>query len=423
VGFLPIWNQAQLALEDDYERGLRLVHGLDADIVTCPAAWSQPDALDRLAELQARGIDLLIVYVLNGMSASQQTLIGARATVPVALWALPTNYSFPSTANAVGVLRERGRRVRMVYSDGDPAMVVPQLGVMARVAFTIHQLQHCRIGTLGDLFVNLSAGYYHPDTLMDRLGPQVVHIRLNEFNTFLAAAAEDDGAVQDEINRLRARCDIGVDNVMLTKALHFHRALQRATEKERLTAIALECHTELTPLYGINPCLGFAEETCPYLIGCEGDVVMAANLLLLRYLTGQQAFLGDIYSLRDGVLTLVHCGADWRLAGSGGVRVAGQLAPATVGLATRMAMCVPDLPAGPVNVTRLHGPASNRLDVAAGAVIECSTEERLVVRVRLDNPQGFLQNVCGNHYALSYGDVRPHMRLLSDWLGLQMTEM
>jgi len=423
VGFLPIWNQPKLPLQDDYERGLRLVHSLDADIVTGAPAWSQPEVLDRLEELEAQRIDLLVAYVLSGMSSTQQALIGARAIVPVALWALPTSYSFPSTANALGGLRERGRRVRMVYSDGDPAAVIPQLDVMARVAFAIHQLGRCRIGTLGDLFSNLSAAHYHPDTLMDRLGPQVVHIRLSELNRILSSIAQDDGEAQDQIIRLRACCDVRVSDAILAKAMRIHRALKHVAETQRLTAIALECHTELTPLYGINPCLGFAEEPCPYLIGCEGDVVMTVNLLMARYLTGREAVVGDIYSLADGVLTLVHCGGDRRLARGGSVAIVEQQAPETVGLATRMAVCLPELPAGPATVTRLHGPGCDRLDVAAGAVIESCTDERLVVKVRLDDPRRFLEHVCGNHYALVYGDVRPHLRILADWLGLQITEM
>jgi L-fucose isomerase-like protein len=423
VGFLPIWNRAKLPLEDDYERGLGLIQGLDADIVATAPAWSQPEVLDRLEELQAQSIDLLVVYVLNGMSSYQQTLAGARSTVPVALWALPTSYSFPSAANAVGVLRERDRRVRMVYSDGDPAVVIPQLEVMARAAFALHELQRSRIGTLGDLFPNLPGAHYHPDTLMDLLGPQVVHIRLSELHAVHGAIRPDDPSVEEEMGRFRARYEVQVGDQMLARAVRFHRSLQQIAERQRLTAIAMECHTELTPLYGINPCIGFAGEACPFLIGCEGDVVMAVNLLMLRYLTGQEGYLGDIYSLKDGVITLVHCGGDWRLARGGRVAIVEQMAPETVGLATRMAICLPQLPSGPVTVTRLHGPRCDRLDVATGTVLESNTEQRLAVRVQLDSPQRFLEKVSGNHYALVYGDARPHLRVLADWLNLQLTEI
>jgi len=422
VGFLPIGNMRKLALQDDYDQGVRLVRTLDADVVESPVVWSQPEVLEGLAELQAKGIDLLVVYVLNGMSSAQQTLAGARSSVPVILWALPTNYSFPSTANAVGVLRERGRRVRMVTGDGDPASVVPLLNMMARVAYTITRLQNSRIGTLGDIFPNLSASHYHPDVLMDRLGPQVIHITLAEFNTFLATVAENDPVILDEIDRFRSRLDVRVDETMLRKALRFHHALESAVEKHRLTAAVLECHTELTPLYGINLCIGFADERCPYLIGCEGDVVMSAQMLMLRYLTGRDSCAGDIYSLREGMLTLMHCGADCRMASDEKAAIMEQNAPDTVGLTTKMAMCVPNLLPGDVTVTRLHGRSCDQLHVASGEVIECDTRERLVLHVRLNNPEGFLEHVCGNHYVVTYGDVRPGLRLLADWLSLDITE-
>ena len=422
VGFLPIGRVQTNGLQDEYERGINLAHQLDADIVESPLVWSQPQVLDGLADLQAQGIDILVEYVLHGMSSPQQTLAGAKSTVPVVLWALPTNYSFPSAANAVGVLRERGRRVKMVVSDADPDSVLPQLNMMARVAFTLARLRESRIGTLGDVFPNLTAAQYHPDVLADRLGPQVVHITLAQFNTFLSALNENDPAIDEEIRRLRASFDVRVEDPLLRKAIRVHWALRDVVQEHRLTAVALECHTELTPLFGINPCFGFADDNRDYLISGEGDVVMGVNMLMLQLLTRKEPYLGDIYAVQDGVLTLIHCGTDCRSARREEVVIMEQTAPDTVGLKTKMAMCVPNLAPGEVTVTRLHGQAHNQLHVALGEIIETDTRERLAVHVRLRNPQAYLEHVCGNHYLVSYGDLRPQLRLLCEWLDIDITD-
>ncbi len=71
---------------------------------------------------------------------------------------------------------------------------------------------------------------------------------------------------------------------------------------------------------------------------------------------------------------------------------------------------------------RLHGQTCTQLHVAPGELIGSDTRERLIVQIRLDNPRSFLEQVCGNHYVVIYGDVRPHLRLLGEWLGLDITE-
>jgi L-fucose isomerase-like protein len=62
--------------------------------------------------------------------------------------------------------------------------------------------------------------------------------------------------------------------------------------------------------------MGFIEDA--YTLACEGDVMLCISLLLVRYLTGQGAYVGDLYDLDlDGILTLIHCGAPASLASTG----------------------------------------------------------------------------------------------------------
>lgn len=89
IGLPPIGLIRNEALQKDYELGLNLVHQLDAQIMGSPLVWSQPDALDGVANLQMQGIDLLVQYVWNGMSAEQQTLAGMESQAPTVLWRCP----------------------------------------------------------------------------------------------------------------------------------------------------------------------------------------------------------------------------------------------------------------------------------------------------------------------------------------------
>jgi L-fucose isomerase-like protein len=426
IGFLPVGLFRNESLKKDYQLGLDLVRQLDAHVVESPLVWSQPDVLDNVASLQAQGIDLLVLYVLNGMSAEQQTLAGVKSQVPTVLWALPTNYSFASAVSAIGALRDRGHRARLVVADEDPSSVLPEIDLMARAAFTISHLQQARLGTLGGIFPNLPAASYHPDILADTLGPQVIHIPIAMLSAFLSGIDETECQVDQYVQRLKQKNEVRVDRDLLNKAIRFHLALKRLVSVHRLTGVVMECHTELTPMFGINPCLGYADPDRDYLIGCEGDVLAAVNVLLMWLLVGREPCLGDVYSVRDGIVTLFHCGAACGASTAGEAVILEQAAPDNPGLQmspdTKMAMCIPILPPGEVTLTRLHGQKCNQMHVAAGTLIEADAAERLKLRIRLHQPEAFVQQVCGNHYVMSYGDARPGLRVVCEWLGINLTE-
>jgi len=384
--------------------------------------WEQPRVLDAVFDLRCSDIDVLVVYVLHGMSAEQQTLAGVKSEVPTVLWALPTNYSFSSCISARGALRDRGRKVALVFSPDDDSRAVAEIEMAARAAYAMEQLKRCRIGTLGGIFPNLPADQYHRDTVADKVGPQVVHLPVARLRQQLDAVSPEDEAVVKEMARLRKRFDVRVDDALLGKAARIDHALRRLSREERLNAICLECHTELAPLFGINPCLGFADESCPYIPVCEGDVVRGVNALMLHLLTGEVPCMGDAMGVRDGILTLSHCGAPCAWGSDGDVVIAEQRAPAHVGVETKLAMCRPMIGCGRVTLTRLHGQELEQLHVGVGDIVDASNDDLVTVRVGLANADGFLDGMCGNHYLIAGGDVRSRLGLLCEWLGIEVIE-
>jgi L-fucose isomerase-like protein len=422
IGFLPLGRLNDDGLRRDYDLGRELVHGLDADVVEGPLTWTQADVLDRVAELNCADIDLLVLYVLHGMSAEQQTLAGVKANVPAILWGLPTNYSFSSCASAVGALRERGRIATVVSAPVGDSTVVPKLDFVARVAFAMEQLKRCRIGTIGGIFPNLPADQYHRDTVADRIGPQVIHLPITHVQQALSEIPELDPMISELVAKLQGRFKVRANGSLLRKAARFHLALHNLARAERLTAVGLECHTEVTPLFGINPCLGFADPERTYLPVCEGDVVHGVHMLMLNLLTGMDSYVGDTMSLHDGVLTLGHCGSGCRWTRANDAVIAELRAPGHVGVDTDMAICIPQIPPGDTTVTRLYGRALDHMHLSYGEIVGSDTSERLIVHVRLNDPDAFMDEISGNHYVLTPGDLRPQLQLLCKWLGVTVHE-
>jgi L-fucose isomerase-like protein len=422
IGYLPIGRLRTEELRGEHHRGLTIVRRLDADLQEIGPAWSQPEVLDAVSALRSAGMDALVVHVLEGMSAEQQVQAALASAVPTALWALPTNYSFSSAVSAIGALRERDARAELVVADAEPDSVVPRLQQFAWSAHALSRLRGCRIGALGGLFPNLSAAHYHAGILSDALGVQVVRIPLAQVKASLESPEFDEASLDRGVLALRRSCDASVEDDLLRRALRFHLAIGAIASAHRLAAVTLDCFTELIPLFGVNPCLGFADPDREYLIACEGDAVIGACMLMLQFLGAGEPWLGDVFSVRGDILTLVHCGGSSALCGSGPLRCARQTAPATVGSPTAMAMCVPSLEPGDVTLTRLHGRGCDRLHVARGEVVSCDTQERLSVRIRLSDPAGFLAAVCGNHYVVSRGDQRPGISLIGRWLRMEVSE-
>jgi L-fucose isomerase-like protein len=275
---------------------------------------------------------------------------------------------------------------------------------------------------VGGLFPNLVACRYDPQTLKSRLGATLVPIAYVDLRRSIQSVSS--GAPEPEPARNAPTSPYAVnhsDMPALAAGLKLHGALQQAAEAQKLDAFATECWTGLPRALGLNPCLGFVEDA--YTLACEGDVVLCAALLMVRYLTGVRAYVGDLYDVDlDGRLTLVHCGGPASLAASPQAVVLGQSQLAQQrGFET--VTCRPRLPAGPVTLLRLYGPAYDQMHLAMGELTGCAQSPNLSVEVKLAGDRwDFLSQCFGNHYIVVPGDIRPELNLLAHWLDIRIVE-
>jgi L-fucose isomerase-like protein len=215
------------------------------------------------------------------------------------------------------------------------------------------------------------------------------------------------------------------DSGAINAGMRLHLALKQIAQGKKLDGFATECWSGLPKELGLNPCLGFIEDA--YTLACEGDVMLSASLLMVKYLTGASAYSGDVYDLDiSGVLTLTHCGAPVSLASSNRNVL---LAKSQLGLERgfETITCRPSLPEGPVTLVRFYGRDCDQMHIAGGAAAgDVQGSERtsaMSVRVRLDgNRWEFLEQCLGNHYVVAPGDIRSELKLLCKWLGITLNE-
>ena len=151
--------------------------------------------------------------------------------------------------------------------------------------------------------------------------------------------------------------------------------MKQAAREHELDGFATECWTGFPRELGLNPCLGFIEDS--YSLACEGDVMLCIGLLIARFLTGESAYVGDLFDLdMDGTITLVHCGGPASLAGEKKEVV---LAPSQLaserGFET--ATVHPRIAPGPVTLVRFYGQDCDRMHVAFGELTGSGSPSQL----------------------------------------------
>ncbi len=171
----------------------------------------------------------------------------------------------------------------------------------------------------------------------------------------------------------------------------------------------------------MNPCLGHLDDL---VIGCEGDIVSASGSLILRAMNGVNPYLTDILSVdeQSNMIKLSHCSAPISLARD----------PAEVkisertdkGRAGKTAFVNFNFKTGPATLVRFYGRHLERIHMTFGDLKSTDSYWGGISPVleSRGNAGEFLRNVCGNHYLLTYGDVRAELRLFAEWNGLEILE-
>jgi L-fucose isomerase-like protein len=207
----------------------------------------------------------------------------------------------------------------------------------------------------------------------------------------------------------------------LDAGIQLHLALKQVALEQQIDGFSTECWSGLPRELGLNPCMGFIEDA--YTLACEGDVMLCISLLLVRYLIGTGAYVGDLYDLdMDGILTLVHCGAPASLASNKEETVVSK-SQLALERGFETITCRPRLEDGLVTLFRFYGWECDKLHLTSGELLESKISPNLTVKVKLKgNRWDFLEQCFGNHYIMVAGDIRSELKLLGKWLDITIFE-
>ena len=419
---LPVGEFDTELVKNEFESKVEVFNRLAANLIVAEPVSDDEEARQSVQKLSAKNPDLFLIVPLRGLSAKVIETAVLTSHTPCLISPLQGRFALPSSALAVGALRESKVPVELLYAPTDNPDFIERLQCVAKAARAFSRIRQSRIGVIGGLFPNLVSCRYDPQIVSSRLGITLLPVTFKEIRDFFQLTSqgirESEQLRQEIINSYAVNA---ADSNALDAGIKLHMALKQVALDQKLDGFATECWSGFPRELGLNPCMGFIEDA--YALACEGDVMLCVSLLIVRYLTASSAYVGDLYDLDlDGILTLIHCGAPASLASNKRevVLVKSQLALER-GFETMT--CRPRLDRGPVTVFRFYGRECDKLHLASGELMSCEQSPNLTVKVRINaNRWDFLDQCFGNHYLVAAGDIRSELKLLSKWLGVTIFE-
>ncbi len=347
------------------------------------------------------------------------TAVAKRYKIPTIIWAIPLRYSLATSGLASSYLRERGYFVRLLCNEPTDEKVKIEVETVARAARANKESKEYKIGIIGILSPLMISLPYNLALLKKRLGPTTIEISMPSLDRTLKSVKGRD--VENAVTDIEARYPVKVSKEMLAKAAKFQLAVRKIVKANKLDAIALECWTNIFPKYGVNPCLGHLDDL---VVGCEGDVVSMSGALILKAINGVNPYLTDILAVdeKKNMIELSHCAAPISLARDPSeIKISDRTDKRSAG---KTAFVNFSLKAGPVTLVRFYGMNLDKIHMTFGDLKSTGNYWGGISPVveSKGNAAEFLKNISGNHYLITYGDVRPELRLFAEWNGLQVRE-
>lgn len=419
---LPIGEFDTDVIRSEFESIIGVFHGLGIDLFVADPVSDVGSTRRSVQQLSQKKPDLLLLIPLRGLSAQAIESAVLTSHSPCLICPVQGRFALPSSTLAVGALQESKIPVEILYAPPDHPYFINRLRCIIRTSRAFSRIQRSRIGVIGGLFPNLVSCRYDSQIVNSKLGTTLIPISFKETRNVIQSISQD----MDDVGRLKGEITASytidaADLNTLNAGIQLHLALKQVALEQKIDGFATECWSGFPKKLGLNPCLGFIEDS--YTLACEGDVMLCISLLLVRYLTGTGAYVGDLYDLDlDGILTLIHCGAPASLApDQGEILLSKSQLALERGFET--VTCRPQLENGPVTLFRFYGRECDKLHLASGELLGSELSPNLTVKVKLKgNRWEFLEQCFGNHYIVVAGDIRDELKLLGKWLGITIFE-
>jgi hypothetical protein len=458
IGLLPLGRPT---FDVDYaqEKLAAMLRALDATghEIVGPRALCFDEAATRagMAELQAAGVDQVLVLQVTFTDAAMIVAIGAAFDQPLSIWAIPEPRvggrlrlnSFCGLNLAAHALGLNGRAFSWLYGEPDenvasdlagliggerPAGHLPPGPVPAPTqegAAIAAALKGRRIARIGEHPVGFDTCAYDADALRALAGVEIDALALDDlFSAARAVPASTATALHAEVAEQVAGL-AAVDPTELDRSLRLKAGLDDLRAGGGYDAFAIRCWPETFTEYGGAVCgpaamLGEGRVPC----ACEADVYGALTQLVLMQAADAPVFLTDLVDMdrADNTGVVWHCG-------QAPMSMRDPMTPAEATIHTNRKQPLLyqfTLKPGPVTFLRIsQAKGRAQMVLGFGEMLRrpmAFTGTSGVVRFARD-AGAVLDDIvaCGleHHMAIAYGDHRAALRGVAGVMGLPLLEL
>ena len=425
----------------------QMAETLDFDLfIAKSVVYCDEDAQQAVKECEQNEVDFLLIQ-LTSCPSNGGTWIPIFADIKrarIGIWALPEEaVDGPSPVNSfIGMtfyagilgnyLTDRDVQFKWFLGNTDDDLFKTRFTVTVHALTALKKMNSSVIGLVGGVSYGFGDLIYDERNVRKVL-PGLKIIQHNEYREIKERALRFSDSDVEKAKTEFVRGATSIDAACLRLVdinVRLHMAYKAFAEDNKFDALSLNCIYKLQEDYETEMCAIVAELNDDGIVtSCEGDLMGAISMLLLKYLTGNQPSLMDFpqFDETDNSILLWHCGSSakcfacdecysWEKSYTG--------MPIIRDLSFKP---------GRVSIARLSG-ESDSMMIADGNIIPdkkgflgcrgwigdvCMYGEKISA---IDFVNTVLVNKFHHHYPIAYGNVTDELCEIASWLRLKRIE-
>ena len=352
-------------------------------------------------------------YVLIGTGGIEQDVIKflseSRLSQPISLLSYGRQNSLPASMEIKAHLTSQGFESHIIHAPLDK--LVQLIRKWCRFSQVEERIAQSRLGILGEPSSWLVASHVDSHAVRKRWGVTIERFPLTDLLELIdkETPIETSGAFEEFVSS--AEC-VDVTDEALRDAGHVSQAVKRFVKQNRLDAVTVKCFTLLHKT-GITGCLALSQvnDTENLIAGCEGDIPSTFTMMLVKFLTGQSAFMANVTEVDPDSNSAVfaHCTVPLGIVDSYEITSHAETGK-SVGLRGQFKP-------QEVTIVKVFGNDLSQFWVTEGTLVEnlriegnCRTQIRVSLKAPVDY---FLEKPLANHHLIVLGE---HVDLMREFL-------
>ncbi len=266
-----------------------------------------------LDKLKREKVDVVIVQLTTFFSG----LLGeeiSKISNPLILWALPEpeldnklKWNSLCALNLLSSIIKKynpNLKFRWIYSEPE---LSSDLEKLIKVLKNIKMLRDLKIGYV----VGYAPGFVNLDIstkiLKEKLGVEVVYYQnIDEIIKTSEHISKEE--IEKEKRKIKEKCLLKVDESWLDKSISISLAYLKIAERDDISAFASRCWPDFSQNFSFFPCFSFALSGEKIPISCEGDILSAVSMVMLKNLSEKPTTVLDLVYFDDKSMVFWHCG-------------------------------------------------------------------------------------------------------------------